>query len=134
MSLRTCKNCGKVAFTEADLKFFVKDPRSKHGRRNMCTSCETRRVNGEKKPKELSCNQCGQTFSILEAHKHFRRTKPTGDKVIGELSRICKECEKFNAEEKGEEFIEIQGKLVPKDFKERSKKLRITSVSIGALG
>ena len=53
MSLRTCSGCGYTAFTEEELKYFVKDPRSKYGHRNKCTSCETKRVNGEKKEKEM---------------------------------------------------------------------------------
>jgi len=40
--LRKCRICGLEAHSEEDLEFFSKgSPRSKHGKANMCKSCDT---------------------------------------------------------------------------------------------
>jgi len=38
-SLRVCRICGEVAYTEEELENFVKSKRSKHGRMRVCKRC-----------------------------------------------------------------------------------------------
>jgi len=45
-ALRTCRDCGLQAFTEADLDGFVKNATSKHGRGNRCRPCDNARCQG----------------------------------------------------------------------------------------
>lgn len=127
MSLRKCSKCGLEAITEEDLESFEKDSGSKHGHRNRCNNCSSRKNNGEKKDKEVRCGKCKTRFSIAEASIVFRRTKPTGDKVVGELSKICKACELKDKQKKGVEFIEIDGKFIPVNARESMKGVRITT-------
>jgi len=42
--LRKCSNCGLEAHTDDGLKLFVKEECCKHGRRQLCYSCNKKRV------------------------------------------------------------------------------------------
>lgn len=41
--LRKCNHCGLVAHTEADLELFIKNKSGKHGRENLCRSCNAKK-------------------------------------------------------------------------------------------
>jgi hypothetical protein len=42
--LRTCKVCGKKAYSEKDLELFMKAARAKYGRENLCDRCSANKV------------------------------------------------------------------------------------------
>ena len=122
--LRKCK-CGVVAITEDDLELFEADSHSKYGRRNRCKKCAARKARGGEplQVKEVTCTECGTAYPEAEAYRFFRRTDPRGDMVVGNLSRVCKECEAKGVEG----FVDIGGKLVPLDIKKIQRNSRITS-------
>jgi len=133
--MRECE-CGTIALTEEDLELFEKDSNSKFGRRNRCKVCSAEKVKGEQplKGKCVTCTQCKVSYAEpLESYKMFRRVAPTGDLVIGALSRICKVCEAKNLLETGTEFVEIDGRLIPKDLNSINKGIRISSKPLAAL-
>jgi len=39
LRLRVCNECGLEAWTQEDLEFFVKSPRSRYGRMKLCKEC-----------------------------------------------------------------------------------------------
>src|SRR5690606_19147661 len=45
-ALRTCRDCGLQAWTEAELEGFVKNSPSKHGRDNLCGPCASAYARG----------------------------------------------------------------------------------------
>jgi len=115
LGLREC-SCGLIAYTEADLVLFVKDPRSKHGRRNQCLACAAaaKRPDGEPvtiKVPTKCCKECGKVVEgEIEINKAFRRARPRGSAVVGQLVAVCKECE-FPSDL----YIEIDGKYIKRD-------------------
>lgn len=134
--LRECE-CGVTATNKVELTLFEKDTNSKHGRRNRCKACSTKKVRGSEelvKPKGITCSSCKRLFvSTLEINKMFRRAEPTGDLVVGSLSRVCKECEAEALIKSGVELVEIDGMLIPKDINSLSKSKRISSKPIEAI-
>ena len=103
---RKC-TCGLLAMTDEDLSLFVKDPRSKHGRRNKCKECASTAL-----PTEVTrtCKECGEaTVGELEIEKKYRRTNPSRNNVIGALVKTCKKCE-FPEDS----FYLIDGRYIPK--------------------
>ena len=123
--LRRCE-CGTVAMTEDDLELFEADKNSKWGRRNRCKHCAANKTRGDKplKVKTVVCVECGMSCPEAEAYRFFRRAKPTGDKIVGALVRVCKDCEAKLTET---EYINIGGKLIPVNLKELQRNSRITT-------
>lgn len=141
MVLRQCE-CGAIASTEEELELFEKDARSLHGRRNRCKVCAADKTKllmpakGVRKssPTGVTCNQCRKVFiSPLEIFKGFRRVAPSGDLIVGSLSKVCKACESQNIIDSGEEMVEIDGMLIPKDLNSKLKAIRITSKPLVAV-
>lgn len=135
MIMRKC-DCGTIATTEEDLGLFEKDSNSKFGRRNRCKVCSAKKVTGTLSPKEksMTCSSCKETYhSQLAIYKMFRRVPPTGDLVVGNLSRVCKTCEAKALIESGVELVELDGRLIPKDMNSMLKHIRISSKSLEAV-
>lgn len=123
--LRKC-SCGLVALTEDDLELFEVDPHSKHNRRNRCKKCAALKTRADRprKAKLIVCSNCKEEYLESEAYRFFRRAKPTGDKIVGSLVKVCKKCE---ATLDDTVYINIGGKLVPADLKELQRNSRITT-------
>ena len=121
--LRVC-DCGTVAITEEALTLFEVDKGSKHGRRNRCKECAARKTRGDTPitHKVVTCTKCKVEYPEAETYRFFRLTKPRGDMVVGNFSRVCKACE-----EEENEYINIGGKLIPANLQELQRNSRITT-------
>ncbi len=93
--LRTCRGCGRKAYTIEDLKYFKKNPKYKHGHQNRCHSCGNKHIQKRNQqlidsfPKPLFCHFCndkiegkGTRYSALglvihsldENHNNWQRS------------------------------------------------------------
>jgi len=134
MILRRC-DCGVIATNEEELELFEKDNGSKHGRRNRCKECSALKVRSEEvKNKGVVCVNCKIVYTEpLEIQEMFRQAAPTGDLVVGNVSRVCKECEIRALLANGEDLVEIDGKLIPADLNKKIKNKRISSKELEPL-
>ena len=114
--LRKCRTCGKEACTEEDLKDFLPDKKSKHGKQNLCYSCSRASRNLVKLQaiayKGSKCSCCGISYdgtngSIFDFHhlnpdeKEFslgNKSNPSWETVKKEIDKcilLCANCHRL---------------------------------------
>ncbi len=91
--MRVCKDCGKTAETEEQLKAFVKHKPSKYGRKNRCKKCQRKYVGTLKdgirefiaELKDVPCTDCGNRYpTVAMDFDHVR-----GKKLFGLAFAAC---------------------------------------------
>jgi len=123
--MRECV-CGVKAWLSEDLVLFSKNRNSRYGRRNECLECAAaRKTELDRSAKAISkcCKECGKVVEgEASIEKAFRRTKGSGNSVVGNLVAICKECE-FPASE----YLEMDGKYIRLSDLQKPKSLQSRS-------
>lgn len=83
-AMRCCTRCSAIAFNDEELKFFVRNKRSLHGRMNLCKACNSKyqvrhrsTVQAEvDKVKGGECVDCSGTFNpVAMDFDHIRGEK-----------------------------------------------------------
>lgn len=90
--LRKCKQCGKEAYTEEDLDFFVNSPDSLYKKRNLCTSCHYNKSNNNcpKKMRDWKTkHQVMKRYGVTP--EEYAKRMATSDccEICGKTENLC---------------------------------------------
>lgn len=104
--LRKCRDCGLEAVSIDDLQLFSKGNESKHGRQNMCKSCENKRIresdrvayNKEyaKRKREEKCPKFKRTERNQNLKRFYGITVDDFDLMFIKQNGKCKICDSYN--------------------------------------
>ena len=100
--LRKCLQCGLEAITIDDLELFAKGNESKHGRQNLCKSCENKRKREHdrtiylkeynKKKRVEGCVKFKRTERNQQLKKNYGIRIEDYEKMFIDQNGLCKIC------------------------------------------